>query len=622
MRIAKQYWQKFVSLLRKITTPRSRQVEHELSALRHDHRELDLRASTLASEADTAHKTLEMAKQQIESIQVRLGEVYKQRSQLTDEFQKQMASLKTEMQEVRSGHNRLIKELDEHDRRLETVAANTEAPLVSLQAELEQLQSEQSKSQTRQAEHDRQLEALETATEAQRLREQQLLAGISSLEQRSTEAEHNQRSAKDENQALAVQLAGIQSAFETSESNNSKQLADLALHLGDLEAERASTRDRLQALQNSLTDQASRHSDTQRTVRALEGELEGDRKQQRERLDKVEEKLTRLQIEQESLINTQSGLTDSLRKNRRWATAAVSIVFLIAVLAGVMKIHDVQRDVPELAAVSDATEPTSEAQVSGQQKPPLEEPSPLTVEAVESAALETDIKPVENNAPRAEKPADNATEPTPDDPSSNTDKDAAAKIEPLINEIQPIHDQPGNSNTEAAADAPPNREKIGQIEKLERPPESSADAAVKPLLTAGKTIEAAQPFEANAFFEENARKNGVVSLPSGLQYKILRSGRGKMPGEMDMVVLHYRGSLPDGREFDSSYTGKAPAAYRVDQVIAGWREALLRMQEGAQWELYIPPELAHGTDAQETPGFFPLIYQIELIAVSKADESR
>ena len=83
-----------------------------------------------------------------------------------------------------------------------------------------------------------------------------------------------------------------------------------------------------------------------------------------------------------------------------------------------------------------------------------------------------------------------------------------------------------------------------------------------------------------------------------------------------MVILHYRGSLPDGREFGSSYADKAPAAYRVDQVIAGWREALKRMQEGARWELYIPPELAHGTDTTETPGFLPLIYQLELIAVS------
>ena len=571
MLIAKPHWRKFVSLLRKFTTPRSRELEHELSALSHDYRELGLRASTLASEGDTARKTLEMAKQQIENIHGELGEVYKERGQLADELQKQLDSLKTGIQELQSGHNRL---------------------------------------ETRQAEYDRQLETLETANEAQRLREQELLAGINDLEQRTTETEQNQRSAKDQNQALAVELAGIQSAFETSENNYSKQLAELALQLGDIEAERASTRDRLQALQNSLTDQASRHSDTQRTVKALEGELEGDRKQHQAKLDKVEEKLTRLQIEQESLINTQSGLTDSLRRNRRWATVAVGIALLMGVLAGVMKIHDVQRDVPELAAVTDNTRPTPEAQVSEQDKLPLQEPRPLTVEAVESAALETESMPVENNEPTAEEAAGNATEPTSTAPSTNTHKDAAATSEPLSNEIEPT------------ADAPLSNEKIGQIEELERPPESSADAPAKPPLTPSQAMTAAQAFETKTFFEENAKKEGVISLPSGLQYKVLRSGRGKIPGDMDMVILHYRGSLPDGREFDSSYTEKAPAAYRVDQVIAGWREALQRMQEGAQWELYIPPELAHSAGTQETPGFVPLIYQIELIAVSKADESR
>ena len=128
--------------------------------------------------------------------------------------------------------------------------------------------------------------------------------------------------------------------------------------------------------------------------------------------------------------------------------------------------------------------------------------------------------------------------------------------------------------------------------------------------------------EGREFLQANAQKQGVVTLDSGLQYKVLRKGRGRTPGLEDLVILHYRGSLPDGREFDSSYAEKAPAAYRVDQVIAGWREALQHMQEGSQWELYVPPELAHRAETRETSGFLPLIYQIELIAVSKADESR
>lgn len=116
-----------------------------------------------------------------------------------------------------------------------------------------------------------------------------------------------------------------------------------------------------------------------------------------------------------------------------------------------------------------------------------------------------------------------------------------------------------------------------------------------------------------AFLEENADKPGVKTLPSRLQYKVIRPGTGEKPGLHDTVTVHYRGTLIDGHEFDSSYRRNQPAAFRVDGVIAGWTEALQLMDEGAQWELYIPPDLAFGSRgpvADET-----LVYQVELIAV-------
>ncbi len=224
--------------------------------------------------------------------------------------------------------------------------------------------------------------------------------------------------------------------------------------------------------------------------------------------------------------------------------------------------------------------PSLQLQVSQQDTPPLEEPLSLTGEVVESAAFETETAPIE-------------------------------KAEPTIGE-------PLISNPEADASGPLGNQLAGQINKLDPP----ASTPQKHPLTPSQAIAAAKEVEAKEFFEENARKEGIISLPSGLQYKVLKTGQGQSPGPTDMVILHYRGSLPDGREFDSSYTEKAPAAYRVDQVIAGWREALQRMQEGAQWELYIPPDLALSAGTWETPRFLPLIYQIELISVSKAGASQ
>jgi FKBP-type peptidyl-prolyl cis-trans isomerase len=123
--------------------------------------------------------------------------------------------------------------------------------------------------------------------------------------------------------------------------------------------------------------------------------------------------------------------------------------------------------------------------------------------------------------------------------------------------------------------------------------------------------------EAQTFFEDNARQEGVVSLPSGLQYRVLHSGNGSglSPGASDSVVLNYRGSFLDGREFDRS---EGDAQFNVSEVIPGWREALQQMEEGDQWELYIPPSLAHrgGIRKRGALGMQPLIYQVELVSIA------
>lgn len=101
--------------------------------------------------------------------------------------------------------------------------------------------------------------------------------------------------------------------------------------------------------------------------------------------------------------------------------------------------------------------------------------------------------------------------------------------------------------------------------------------------------------EAREFFAQNAKREGVVSLASGLQYKVLRAGSGPTPRESDSVECAYRGTLLDGTEFDSSDKhGGKPAVFQLGRVIKGWREALSRMPLGSKWELYMPAELAYG----------------------------
>jgi FKBP-type peptidyl-prolyl cis-trans isomerase FklB len=119
--------------------------------------------------------------------------------------------------------------------------------------------------------------------------------------------------------------------------------------------------------------------------------------------------------------------------------------------------------------------------------------------------------------------------------------------------------------------------------------------------------------EGREFLVENAKKEGVKTTDSGLQYKVIREGTGRSPGSTDTVTVNYRGTLIDGTEFDSSYRKGKPATFRVDRVIPGWTEALQLMREGAKWQLFIPPDLAYGergTLADKT-----LIFDVELISV-------
>ncbi len=121
---------------------------------------------------------------------------------------------------------------------------------------------------------------------------------------------------------------------------------------------------------------------------------------------------------------------------------------------------------------------------------------------------------------------------------------------------------------------------------------------------------------ANAFLEENAEQDGVVTLDSGLQYRIVEAGEGDSPAATDQVSVHYRGTLLSGEQFDSSYDRGQPATFGVNQVIPGWQEALQLMKPGAKWELFIPPDLAYGeTGNQRIPGNSLLLFDVELLEV-------
>jgi FKBP-type peptidyl-prolyl cis-trans isomerase FklB len=127
-----------------------------------------------------------------------------------------------------------------------------------------------------------------------------------------------------------------------------------------------------------------------------------------------------------------------------------------------------------------------------------------------------------------------------------------------------------------------------------------------------------------AFLSENKKKEGVKTLPSGLQYKVIKAGTGKKPKVDDTVMVNYRGTLIDGTEFDSSFRRGQPVAFPVSGVIPGWTEALPLMQEGAKWQLFVPSNLAYGE--RGAGGLIgpnvTLIFEVELISVQENKQEK
>jgi FKBP-type peptidyl-prolyl cis-trans isomerase FklB len=150
------------------------------------------------------------------------------------------------------------------------------------------------------------------------------------------------------------------------------------------------------------------------------------------------------------------------------------------------------------------------------------------------------------------------------------------------------------------------------LNQLQKETQGKADAKMQQLGEANKKA-------GDAFLAANKAKEGVVTLPSGLQYKIIKQGTGPKPAATDTVVCNYRGTLLDGTEFDSSYKRGQPATFALNQVIKGWTEAVQLMPVGSKWQLFIPADLAYGARAAGpiSPNS-TLIFDVELMSIQEA----
>jgi len=183
----------------------------------------------------------------------------------------------------------------------------------------------------------------------------------------------------------------------------------------------------------------------------------------------------------------------------------------------------------------------------------------------------------------------------------------------------------GNNLKRQSVDVDPNSLAKGVQDALSGAnPLLSKEEVQETMVAFQKEMGEKQKQRGEAFLSENKKKEGVKTLPSGLQYKVVKAGTGKKPKLNDTVTVNYRGTLIDGTEFDSSSRRGQPATFLVSGVIPGWTEAMQLMAEGAKWELFIPPNLAYGE--RGAGGLIgpnaTLIFEVELISVQENKEEK
>ncbi len=183
----------------------------------------------------------------------------------------------------------------------------------------------------------------------------------------------------------------------------------------------------------------------------------------------------------------------------------------------------------------------------------------------------------------------------------------------------------GNNLKKQSVDADPNSLLRGIQDALSgAKPLLSKEEIQETMVAFQKEMAEKQKQRGEAFLSENKKKEGVKTLPSGLQYKIIKAGTGKKPKSNDTVTVNYRGTLIDGTEFDSSFRRGQPATFPVSGVIPGWTEAMQLMAEGAKWELFVASNLAYGE--RGAGGLIgpnaTLIFEVELISVQENKQDK
>lgn len=383
---------------------------------------------------------------------------------------------------------------------------------------------------------------------------------------------HDIELARSADQRKLAELEELNSNIEAARDADSKKIHDLGKQLAKLESERNQTLDKVRTLEGSLTEAASRLERAEQQIQDLQATTAEQAKQYNsilveanKRLESTDNRVSELdqkrRNDRQEFLKTYQDMLLRFRKQDlrlNWTITAAGFAILLGTVVGAVMIWDVQRNSALLSSVSLDLKNLI-ASVNGQL----------------SLQQDSQKENLQHSLPAMLPPVPRTTL------AAQPEKRTAANEQPAQL----------SSNATISKNSGPPRDRAG-IRQFTRE-------------------------DARRFFEENARAEGVVSLESGVQYRMINPGSGKAPTLSDKVVVAYVGIKPDGTIFDDTYMNEKPLTFSMQDVLPGWREVLLKMEEGAEFDLFLPPNLATrgGVRKRGMLGYEPSLYRIELLKV-------
>lgn len=591
MRTLRHYWGRLFSQLDKPSETDAshatgqENLEREISAIISENQ-------ALAEEVQRVRTDFERARDEENRKNTDLEQLRQAMELARNEDQLKLSELESfnsNVETARDADNRKILELEKRLAEIESERVQTRDKFNTLEYSLAETSTRLEKSglqlkdlQLSSVEHAKQIEA--SLTDASN-RLTSTDNHVRELETRLVSDHQAMELARSEDQRKLAELESLNSIFESARDADSRKILELEKAIAEIGTEGHQVRDEVKGLESALVETSTlmRKSDLQikdlqvssvEKARHLETSLSDASNRLASTDNHVRELETRLVNDRQDYLKTYQDMQHRFRKQdsrMTWAMSAAGIALLLGIAAAAVLIWDVQRNTTMLSGMSKDIK-----QLMG------------------SVEVESSIKPTQ---PEEQQQLDMLlTKPT-DTRAVVTGKSTS-------------------STTAISLPEPSAKESISNVD-----PRHTNFSALDPARTRPPG-DMKQPTRVDAkfFFEENSNVPGVVSLPSGVQYRIIKSGSGETPSLSDQIVVSYVGTRLDGTIFSETYSEGEPLTFSMNEVLPGWREVLLEMEAGSEFELYLPPNLTtKGVRKRGKAGFEPNIYLIELLEVVKKD---